>query len=229
MSSPIYSSEDFGDIENIRKKELNLISSQNKKKNDFNRENTNLFLEKHIQNQNFLSNFKNLVVKEDQSYKEMKIFPNVGSSPLPENFINSYEANDLSDDHDDQGPQEEDCEDFSHLINKNKRSDRQSINKFLNMSESSIQKLLDNENFDLNGIIHYSRNSNGLNNENVSLSDEDDILVEDDENEENNDDENDFNIKENLFEDDNFENDSQFSYIQMEKNQEGNNLELIFY
>ncbi len=229
MSSPVYSSEDFGDIENIRKKESNLISSQNKKKNDFSRENTKLFLEKHIQNQNFLSNFKNLVVKEDQSYKEMKIFPNVGSSPLPENFINSYEANDLSDDHDDQGPQEEDCEDFSHLINKNKRSDRQSINKFLNMSESSIQKLLDNENFDLNGIIHYSRNSNGLNNENVSLSDEDDILVEDDENEENNDDENDFNIKENLFEDDNFENDSQFSYIQMEKNQEGNNLELIFY
>ena len=98
----------------------------------------------------------------------------------------SCEANDLSDELDDQDPQEEDSEDFSHLINKNKRSDKQSINKFLNMSESSIQKLLDNENFDLNGIIHYSQNSNGLNNENLSLSDEDDILVEDDENEENN-------------------------------------------
>jgi hypothetical protein len=226
MSSPVYTNEDFGDIENIRKKELNHANIQSRKKKDFNREKNNFFLEKHIQNQNFLSNFKNLVVREDQSYKEVKIFPNVGSSPLPENFLNSCEANDLSDELDDQDPQEEDSEDFSHLINKNKRSDKQSINKFLNMSESSIQKLLDNENFDLNGIIHYSRNSNGLNNENVSLSDEDDILVEDDENEENNDDEHDFNAKENLFEDDNFENESQFSYIQIEKNQEGKNFEL---
>ena len=223
MSSPVYCNEDFNRIENIKKNDLNKLT-QNNQKQDLSEEN-HRFLDKEVKNRNSFSIYKNLVVT-DQS-KEMENFPNVGNSPLPEDFnnLNGNRNESISNDQYNQDTQEEDYEFETDQFKSNLKPDKTSINKFLNMSQSDVDRLLDSENFDFDGIIHYSRNSNFLNNEIVSLSDEDDILVEGDKNDEDSsdydDDENDFDLFTQYDNNKNFDIETQINYVQNEKKIEG--------
>lgn len=174
MSSPVCLNEDFNRTKNLKKNEFNKIINQNNQMKNFSIE-SNCFSDKHLKNRNFA--FKNFLEKGQS--KEKETFPIVGSSPLPEAFFNSNEDgsdNEVND-------TLENFKDIENLVKTNMRPDKSSLNKFLNMSQSDIDRLLESENFDFDGIIHYSRNPNHLNHEIVSLSDEDDIFDESDVNE----------------------------------------------
>jgi hypothetical protein len=93
-------------------------------------------------------------------------FPNVGSSPISEEFINSNSSSDNED---------QEYGDNTHLINYNIKNKSISIKgdpSRIKYTESDGMQT--NEDHDFDGIIHHTANNNEI----VSLSDEEDLVIE---------------------------------------------------
>ena len=93
-------------------------------------------------------------------------FPNVGSSPISEEFINSNSSSDNED---------QEYGDNTHLINyniKNKSISIKGDQSRIKYTESDGIQM--NEDNDFDGIIHHTANNNEI----VSLSDEEDLVIE---------------------------------------------------
>ena len=196
-------------------------------KKDDREENPNIEMEK----SNFINEAKMQIPKNNENKEdtisELNNFPNVGSSPLSEKFIDLNDNNTSSDEQDDEEKEKSAYCEKKRLFSSGLSRNQSSINKFINMSQIEVDRLLDSEHFDFDGIIHYAKNTNNINNEIISLSDEDDILVECDQNDiQNNeinvnDDENEINCFGDQDENDNFDIEAQLGYINIQEDDEG--------